>query len=158
MIKRLTTALGIAMLILGVAFGTIFVVVKEASAVGSRNCDVSAIPFAVDVNKIYDPQFSGWREAMKGDSLSLPLNIGNAVVGRSYVIEVNDLPDGITCLSGTSPKLTGIFQKAGTWYSHFWVHYAGSTVKTDFNRGVIVFKVYDVNDVNLPYIEVMCGN
>jgi hypothetical protein len=95
---------------------------------------------------------------MKGDLLSLPLNIGNAALGRTYVIEVNDLPDGITCSSGTSPKLTGAFQKAGIWYSHFWVHYAGSTVKTDFNRGVIVFKVYDVNDVNLPYIEVMCGN
>jgi len=132
-------------------------VTNTASAVGSRNCDVTTVPFAVDVNKIYDPQFSGWREAMKGDSLTLPLNIGNASLGRTYVIEVNDLPDGITCLSGTSPKLTGNFLKAGIWYSHFWVHYAGSTVKTDFNRGVIVFKVYDVNDVNLPYIEVMCG-
>ena len=154
--KQLSAAIVFAMLLIGIAFGTIFVVVAEA--VGSRNCDVNSVPFAIDVNKIYDPQFSGWREAVKGDSLSLPLNIGNAAAGRTYIIEVNDLPDGIICQSGTSPKLTGTFQKVGLWYSHFWVHYSGSTIKTDFNRGVIVFKVYDINDANLPYIEMNCGN
>jgi hypothetical protein len=141
--KQLLAAIMVVMLLISIA----------EAAFGSRNCDVNSVPFAVDVNKIYQPQFSGWRENVVGESLTLPFNLA----GKTYIVECSNLPDGITCASNP-PRLIGNFVKAGIYYSKFWAHASGSTIKTDFNQGVIVFKVYVVDDANLPYIEMICGN
>jgi hypothetical protein len=154
--KQLSAAIVFVMLIVGYVFGAMFLI-AEANAIGPRNCDVNEVPFEVDVNLIYQPQFIGWRENVLGDSLSMTLKLGNTQLLKSYIIEANDLPDGISC-SSNPPRLIGNFTKAGIWYSHLWVHISGSAIKTESNQGILVFKVYDINDANLPYIEMNCGN
>jgi len=127
-----------------------------------RNCDINEVPFKeiLDINKVYDPQFTGWGQAWTGQALDFAIPLGTygpIDPNATYVIEFTDLPPGILCISSNppsvpQPRLAGIFLKPGLYYTHYWAHRAGSTIRTDFNQGTIIFNVEDA-----VYVELMCN-